>query len=96
METLQTLDILDKLEVLIDEIKNSPIKTIEVLYKWKTYSAIHDIDYNIICILIDWKYNKNFNQDFFNNFSDFELYSHTWELNIKQAEFINNYKSYEK
>ena len=89
------METLEKLQKYLEEMQKSPIKTLNVVYDWKTYTAVYDTDYKIICVLIDWKYNKYFNQDFFNNFCDLELYSN-WKLNIRQADFITNYKSYEK
>lgn len=62
----------------------------------KIFTSIYDKNSKLICVLIDWIHEKQFNIDVLNKFEEFEVYSHDLQLNLKVADFITNYEFYDR
>lgn len=52
--------------------------------KWKQISILIDNNFTIFATLVDWVFEKQFNIDFLNKFSDFNI--------LKIEDFVENYE----
>lgn len=62
----------------------------------RVFTSIYDKQAKLICVLINWIHEKQFNKDVLNKFDEFEIYNVNNELNLKVADFITNYCYYEE
>lgn len=49
---------------------------------------ISDKNWTIFAILINWVYNRKFNEDYLRNF-DSPLYDWLWNLDLKKADYLS-------